>query len=210
MGFDAYAQNWDTDKRIDRARIIANEIGNSLDMDKVHTAMEFGCGTGLISFNLHDRFREITLVDSSEGMIDILRAKIHRHQIDNMIPVHGTVNENLTNKKFDVIYSSMVLHHIHDIPAIVKYFYDLLRNDGYLCIVDLNEEDDSFHKEYPDFDGHNGFNQEELSKALVRAGFDNIESNTFFLDEKTIEDTRIDYSLFLMKARKYCNTSLME
>lgn len=26
MSFDDYARNWDTDKRINRARIIANEI----------------------------------------------------------------------------------------------------------------------------------------------------------------------------------------
>ena len=67
----------------------------------------------------------------------------------------------------------------------------------------MNEEDGRFHKKYPDFDGHNGFNQEELKEILVRAGFDNIESNTFFYDEKNIEDEKINYSLFLMKARKH-------
>lgn len=89
---------------------------------------------------------------------------------------------------------------------IIKNFYELLNNHGYLCIVDLDEEDGSFHKNYPDFDGHNGFNQEELKKVLIGAGFRDIESNTFFYDEKIIEGQKINYSLFLMKARKYTNS----
>ncbi len=38
-------------------------------------AMEFGCGTGFISFNLIDSFKSITLIDSSKNMIDILSNK---------------------------------------------------------------------------------------------------------------------------------------
>ena len=32
--------------------------------------MEFGCGTALLSFQLKNYFEEISLVDTSEGMID--------------------------------------------------------------------------------------------------------------------------------------------
>jgi ubiquinone/menaquinone biosynthesis C-methylase UbiE len=104
--------------------------------------------------------------------------------------------------KFDIVYNSMVLHHIHDTESIIKNFYKLINKDGYLCIVDLNEEDGSFHKEFPDFDGHNGFNQDDLKNILINAGFKDVESHTFFNDKKVIEDQIIDYSLFLMKARK--------
>ena len=104
--------------------------------------------------------------------------------------------------KFDVIYNSMVMHHIQDTKAMVKNFYELLNKDGYLCIVDLDEEDGSFHKKYPDFDGHNGFNQSDLKNILVDCGFTDVESNTFYHNEKIIEGEKINYSLFLMKARK--------
>lgn len=207
MSFDQDAKNWDTDKRINRAKIIANEIVNSIDTDKNYSAMEFGCGTGLVSFNLYDKFKKITLIDSSKGMIDILNSKINKYKIENMITNQLDIsNEDSLDEKFDIIYNSMVLHHIHNTTEIIKKFYQLLNNDGYLCIVDLNEEDGSFHKEYPDFDGHNGFNQEELKRILVSAGFDNIEANTFLNDEKVIEGKKINYSLFLMKARKHENS----
>lgn len=203
MSFDDYAKTWDTDKRIERAKVVANEISNSINIDKKHSAMEFGCGTGLVSFNLYNKFKNITLIDSSKGMIDILNSKIEKYQVENMIPYHLDIsNEESLDMKFDVIYNSMVLHHIHDVKAIAKNFHELLNKDGYLCIVDLDKEDGSFHKNYSDYDGHNGFNHEELKKILSSVGFKDIEAHTFFYDEKIIENEKIKYSLFLMKARK--------
>jgi len=203
MSFDNYAKTWNTEKRINRAKIISNEISNSIDIHKNYSAMEFGCGTGLVSFNLYDKFKEITLVDSSIGMIDILNSKIGKYEVTNMIPLHLDISiENTLGMKFDIIYTSMVLHHILDTKAIIKNFSNLLNKDGYLCIVDLDEEDGSFHKNYPEFDGHNGFNQNDLKNILINSDFKDIDSNTFFYDEKIIGDERINYSLFLMKARK--------
>ncbi len=203
MSFDNYAKTWDTERRINRAKIIANEISNSIATNKNYSAMEFGCGTGLVSFNLHDKFKSIALVDSSKGMIDILNSKIDTYNLNNMFTYNLDISEeNSLDMKFDIVYNSMVLHHIDDTEAIIKNFYKLINKDGYLCIVDLDEEDGSFHKEFPDFHGHNGFNQHDLKNILINAGFKDVESHTFFNDKKVIEDQKIDYSLFLMKARK--------
>lgn len=201
MNFDDYAKTWDTDKKIERARIIANEISNSMGVNgKNYSAMEFGCGTGLVSFNLYDKLRSIALVDSSKGMIDILNSKINKYEVTNMVPYHVDIYGNSLSMKFDIIYNSMVLHHILDVNEIIKNFYQLLNKDGYLCIVDLDEEDGSFHKKFPDFDGHNGFNQDHLQDILRSAGFKSIESNTFYYDE--IEGEESKYSLFIMTARR--------
>ena len=201
MSFDDYARNWDTDKRINRARIIANEIEKVIQGSKEVSAMEFGCGTGLISFNLYDKLKKITLIDSSKGMIDILNSKIKRYEVKNMI----TKCQDILNEvdRFDIIYNSMVLHHINNTEEIIKKFYELLNNDGYLIIVDLNKEDGKFHKEYPDFNGHNGFEQEELQDILRRVGFKNVGSKTIYYDTKIIDGECVDYSLFLIEARKF-------
>lgn len=203
MGFDEEARNWDTERRISRAKIIADEIGNAIRNGRSRCAMEFGCGTGLISFNLCDSFKNITLIDSSKGMIDILNDKIQKNKKNNMTAKNlNLADGDMINENFDVIYSSMALHHIKDIESMIEKLYQLLNNYGYLCIVDMNEDDGSFHKGEPDFDGHNGFNQEILKNILTGAGFNDTESKTFYYDEKIIEGKSVGYSLFLMKARK--------
>ena len=97
----------------------------------------------------------------------------------------------------------MVLHHILDTNNIIKKFYELLNDKGELCIIDLDEEDGKFHKKYPEFNGHNGFSQTELKTILINIGFKDIEIRTFFDDEKIIENEKINYSLFIVKAKKY-------
>lgn len=203
MEFDSYAKTWDSDERIIRAEIIAKEIIGSIENSKESSALEFGCGTGLISFNIYDEFKSIALVDSSEEMINVLKCKINKYNADNMTPYLLDLSKGeVLPHKFDVIYSSMVLHHIEHIEDIIEKLYDLLNRGGCLCIVDIDEEDGSFHKNHSDFEGHNGFSQEGLKDILSKSGFKEVKSNTFYYNHKIIEGEKIDYSLFLMKGKK--------
>lgn len=203
MSFDERSINWDTEMRVRRARVISKEILKALKTDKSLSAMEFGCGTGLISFNLHDKFKSVILVDTSKGMIGVLNSKIQEYKIENMKAYRGDINrEAIFTNTFDVIYTSMVLHHILDTEGTLRNLYGLLNKGGYLCIVDLDEEDGSFHREEKDFMGHNGFNQKTLAKLLEKVGFKEVETNIIYRDDKLVGSEKISYSLFLMKGRK--------
>ncbi|SMC19780.1 Methyltransferase domain-containing protein [Clostridium acidisoli DSM 12555] len=204
MNFDIESITWDDERRKRRAKLIAKEINKSIQIKKQYTALEFGCGTGLISFFLNDKFETITLVDTSKGMIDVLNSKIETFQINNMKAYKMDINENniLPENSYDVIYTSMALHHIIDTETTIMNLYKLLKEDGYLCIIDLDEEDGSFHKEEKDFNGHNGFNQNYLKSVLLETGFKEAEVNTFYKDEKLVEEREVEYSLFLMVGRK--------
>lgn len=204
MNFDIQSTTWDDERRKKRAKLIAEEISKSIQIEKQYTALEFGCGTGLISFCLNDKFEMITLVDTSKAMIDVLNSKIEAFQIDNMRAYQIDINENniLLENSYDVIYTSMALHHIIDIETTIKNLYRLLKKDGYLCIIDLDEEDGSFHKEEKDFNGHNGFNQNDLKNVLLQTGFKAVEANTFYEGKKVVEEMKVKYSLFLMIGEK--------
>lgn len=208
MFFDDYAKKWDTDRRINRAKIISDEIASSIDIKKEYSAMEFGCGTGLISFNLVEKFENITLIDSSKDMIDVVKEKIEKYEVDNMKPYALDIFDEEIIEKFDVIYTSMVLHHIQDISGLANKFYTLLNDGGQVIIVDLDKEDGSFHKNEPGFNGHNGFEQEELKDILSKQGFKNINSKSFYYDEKKIDDEKVKYSLFIMKAQKHLDDEI--
>ena len=97
---------------------------------------------------------------------------------------------------FDLIVTSLVLHHVRHLDPVLAGFAQLLVPDGYLAIADLDAEDGSFHDH--DFDGHHGFDRAELSDRLASAGF---------IDIRVRDCTRIDrdgtgYSVFLATARR--------
>lgn len=199
MNFDIEAVNWDNEKRIKRSKIIAEEISGNIQIKSHYTALDFGCGTGLVSFNLYDKFNSITLIDTSKGMIGLLNEKIKDSGIKNMSALQLDINEDASMiGKFDVIYTSMALHHIKNTEATLKNLYHLLKDGGYLCIVELTEDDGTFHKMEKDFDGHNGFNPDALAEQLANAGFASIVSNVFYSGEKIIADEKVQYSLFIM------------
>lgn len=203
VNFNIEAANWDSEKRIKRAKIIADEIIKSIPIEGHFRALEFGCGTGLVSFNLADKFEHITLIDTSEGMIDKLNQKIRHSDVKNMNALCRDINAgSKLNEKYDVIYTSMALHHTQDINLTLETLYELLNSEGHLCIIELTPDDGSFHKEEKDFKGYNGFNQDFLKGLLHKLGFKNLSSHIFYNDKKLIDGVGVDYSLFIMTGRK--------
>jgi 2-polyprenyl-3-methyl-5-hydroxy-6-metoxy-1,4-benzoquinol methylase len=204
--FDKQAKEWDQDpKKTERAISIAKEMTDFIQPDKTMNAFEFGCGTGLLSYQLKDFFKTITLADTSEGMIKVLQEKISNEKITNFKPLLVDLLEDdvvIYENSYDVIYTLMTLHHIDDINKIAKIFNAMLKTGGYLCIADLVQEDGSFHTNVPGFNGHNGFDRAELSTILSNHGFE-VEYDKIPLEiEKEIGEVIKKYPLFLMICKK--------
>jgi ubiquinone/menaquinone biosynthesis C-methylase UbiE len=204
MDFDNEAQDWDNDpEKIERAVVFAKEINEFIKPDKTLNALEFGCGTGLLSFQLKDFFKTITLADNSEGMIKVLGEKIVKEGIDNFKPLHiDSLESDLKIKKYDVIFTLMTLHHMADVNNIVKVFNSILKRGGYLCIADLVKEDGSFHSDHDNFNGHNGFDRNELKDILSNNGFSVEYFKICFEIVKQFDDKNKKYPLFLMIGKK--------
>ena len=206
MDFSSQAIMWDSDRRVKRAKLIADQIAEAVEIKKHYNALEFGCGTGLISFNLCDKLNHITCMDTSEGMINALHAKIQQCKVDNMVACQCDINASHTVvPKYDLIFTSMALHHIVDIETTLVNLYRSLNIGGYLCIIELDEDDGSFHKLEEGFNGHNGFNQNDLNKVLGKIGFKEVDSFTFYSDQKIMEEVSVNYSLFIMTGKKMTN-----
>jgi len=204
MYFDKMAQEWDNDpQKIERAAVFAKEINDFIQPNKKLNALEFGCGTGLLSFKLKDFFKTITLADNSEGMINVLKEKIDKAGIKNFIPLLIDMFErDIQFPKIDVIYTLMTLHHMPDISKTLKEFNSILEPNGFLCIGDLVKEDGSFHSHEDDFDGHNGFDKDELSGILLKIGFKLAYYKECFVIEKMVDEKVYKYPLFIMICKK--------
>lgn len=203
MNYQDRIKELETDDIIKRSKIVANKINNLIEKQKNISVMEYGCGTGLIGFDLCSECNKMVLIDSNEEMINIIKEKIKLFKINNVTPIQlDLTKEPYKKEKFDLIFISLTLHHIIDIEDIIKKFYNLLNDNGSLCIIDLDKEDGSFHSNQVDFKGHNGFEHEEIKNVLNKTGFSNIQIETFLYDEKKYKEKTIPYSLFCAIAQK--------
>jgi len=196
--FDSRAREWDKDKmHMERSVAIATELEKMIPLRHSMKALEYGAGTGILSFMLKDRFSEITLMDNSQEMINICIEKTNYLETSHIVPLWFDLEHENYEGKFDLIYNQMVLHHVNDFEAIIKTFYSLLNTEGYLAIADLYTEDGSFHG--IDVKVHLGFDPEMLAEILKKAGFKDIEYKTCF--EVKRESGKI-FPVFLLVAQK--------
>jgi ubiquinone/menaquinone biosynthesis C-methylase UbiE len=204
MDFDQKAKDWDKDpQRVERARIFANEIIKFLGDKKPENALEFGSGTGLVSFWLKDYFKSITLADNSVGMMEVLNEKIKKEKISNMKPLLLDIFKGKSDlSDFDIIYTLLTLHHIKDIDKTFAIFNTMLSHGGYLCIGDLVTEDGSFHHKDPEFDGHKGFDPTDIKNELIKNGFIIEVNMPFFVIEHEYHQVMKKYPLFIIIAKK--------
>ena len=200
--FDVKAKNWDTPSKIERAQSIADAIRSKVSLSKEMSAFEYGCGTGLLSFALCQDLGPITLADSSDGMLEVVREKLDSENAENMYPVKLDLSKDpLPDARYDVVYTMMTLHHIPDTQQIIKQFYALLNPGGYLCISDLDKEDGSFHGRDV-HDVHKGFDRNKLAETAKGAGFTDISFSTAYELTKETDDGKQTFPIFLMVAKK--------
>ena len=204
MDFNEKAKNWDKDPdRMARACAFADEIVSIQGKNKKRSALEFGSGTGNVSFCLGNAFDTIILADTSKGMLEVLDEKIHATGAKGMVSYLITESDPLSRlKDFDVVYTLLTLHHIKDIAAIFRDFAGVLDKGGYLFIGDLLTEDGSFHFRDPEFDGHKGFDPESLMNTASENGFEAISWKIFYTIKREHNSVMKDYPLFILAARK--------
>ena len=198
--FDARAATWDDDPtKVERAQAVADAIVRSVPLTRSMRALEYGCGTGLLSFLLRPGLGEITLADVSAGMLDVAAGRIAAARDPGMRAVKlDLLTDPLPDTRFDLIYSLMTLHHIPDTAAILQRLHAALARPGYLCIADLDSEDGSFHG--AGFDGHLGFDRERLGALARQAGFATVEFSTAHVMSKAVGGELRRFPIFLMVA----------
>ena len=177
--FDKEAAQWDANPgRVKLANEVAAAIireampANNMDV------LDFGCGTGLVTLRLQPLVRTIVGVDSSPGMLGVLEGKIRTQGLKNIETRFVDFDKgDLIEGRFNLLVSSMTLHHVPDTARLFKQWHDLLLPGGLLCFADLDAEDGSFHGDNTGV-FHLGFDRDHLNKLLLTAGFRDIRDTT--------------------------------
>lgn len=191
--FDERAATWDDDAKVARAQQSAANIVRHVRLNGSERLFEYGAGTGLVAQALAAHVGPITVADTSQGMRDQLQQKIDDGRINearvwNLDLASDPIPEG---EFFDLIVTSMVLHHIATPLDVLQKFGSMLMSDGHLCIIDLDAEDGSFHGEGVIV--HHGFERSALEVILRDAGFNSVQ----IVDDGAVTHGDDHYSLFL-------------
>ncbi|HWS60912.1 MAG TPA: class I SAM-dependent methyltransferase [Flavobacterium sp.] len=195
--FSSKAKEYDTEiSRTQNVSTIAKTILQEISFSKEMSIMDFGSGTGLLLSEIAPYVGEITAVDISSAMNEVLKSKKEEINCSLQIVQMDLTKETL-EQKFDVIISSMTIHHIEDVLSLFKKFHSLLKENGILALADLDTEDGSFHTEDTGV-FHCGFDRKNFAELAKKAGFKNIKIQ----DASIIAKPNSNYSVFLLTAKK--------
>lgn len=195
--FNQVAQDWDKgDMRQTIAHTVFQTIVSRIALLNHMNIMDFGCGTGLLSFKIAPMVKSVVGVDLSEKMLEQLESK--NSDTLRVESVCRNICEMPLEKRFHGIVSSMAMHHVDDTAALLKAFHTHLKSDGFIAIADLDAEDGTFHSHGNDGVYHLGFERESLRKIIEDAGFANIRFHHVY----SVEKEGRDYPIFLVTAHK--------
>ena len=100
-----------------------------------------------------------------------LNEKLKALRIANVQTMLSEIGKTpLPAAEFDLIVSSMVLHHIPDVSQTFRRLRPCLRPGGWIALADLDSEDGTFHSDSTGI-FHHGFDRGEICRWLQAAGF---------------------------------------
>ena len=106
--------------------------------DKV---LDVGCGTGLLSLKfLKKADCSIIGIDNSKDMLSIFKDKIEKLSLEDKITckLGDAVSLNFPRNSFDIVASTVTLHHIKDKYPVIKKIHNILKPGGRFVLGDID------------------------------------------------------------------------
>lgn len=194
--FNTAAADWDKgDTRQNIAHSVFQTIVSRIALSSSMDIMDFGAGTGLLSFKIAPLVKSVMGVDLSHKMLEQIEAK--NSTLLQVKPIYRDILQEPLDHQFHGIVSSMALHHVSDTKALCKSFHSHLKRSGFIALADLEAEDGSFHNDNTGVH-HFGFDKMDLRNTLEDAGFENVR----FHEAYRVVKGEKDYPVFVVTALK--------
>lgn len=202
--FDTLASEWDSNPaRVTLARAVGQAISRIVPIQPHWRVLDYGAGTGLLTLCLQPMAGSMLALDASSGMLEVLSGKLAKAGVGNVqVRQSDLVSQSIPETDFDLIASSMTLHHIQEVPALLARLAALLNPGGWLALADLDTEDGSFHGQAGDV-FHCGFSRDQIARWLREAGLVNVglhDAHTMIKPDAAGQAR--SYGIFLATGRK--------
>ena len=111
-----------------------------LELDKTKSVLEVGVGTGRLAKKAAPRCLEFVGIDISPKTAE--RARENLKDFGNVSIICADFTDYPFERRFDVIYSSLVMMHFRDKDGFISKISGLLEKNGVFCLsIDKNRDD---------------------------------------------------------------------
>ncbi len=119
------------------------------DKEQPIRVMDLGCGTGTVAKAVADKFpnSKIVCLDMASNMIEMAKHKLASHKDVNFIV--GDFAQTDFNEKFDVVVSSLALHHLEYDDDKIRFYtkiYNSLVESGQFINADVVLASTDYHQ----------------------------------------------------------------
>ena len=158
--------------------------------DDIHGVLDLGSGPGVASVALAQRFASalVTAVDASQPLLDRVQGRAARFEVSDRVDtrladLERPIDDIAAAGSVDVVWASMVLHHVSRLPGVLADVHRLLRPGGMLAVMEFG----GAHGAFPDgFNvGREGF-AERLAGAMKSSLEEHLPAGATALDWKTL------------------------
>lgn len=143
--------------------------------------LDLGAGRGIAAFSFARAGAEIVYAVEPDGSVDVGRGAISRIRDKLPVLILGATGESLPIKDgtIDLIYVRQVLHHVIDLPSVLKECYRVVREGGMLLatrehVVDNERQLQKFLEDHPInalAGGEHAYPLETYVAAIQSSGF---------------------------------------
>ncbi|WP_431803545.1 class I SAM-dependent methyltransferase [Halobacillus andaensis] len=154
----------DSSKR--RDQFSPESLFELLPIQKNDTILDIGAGTGFLTIPAAKVTNGIVYaLDIDPTILQIAESKADQEGLENIQFLQGELRDaSLTNYSLDIVLASLVLHEIKPLPETLQRINQVLKVNGYLACVEL-EEEETRDKNHP------RINAAQMEKELNKAGF---------------------------------------
>lgn len=140
--FEEWANEYDaTLGKVKRHHALLDLVVKVSGIQRNDQILDIGCGTGLLSLKfLNKKECTITAIDSSSQMLKIFQEKIEKYHLSGNIQCEQKSAEDMDFKshQFDIIASTVALHHLKIKEPVIKNCYDYLNDGGRFVIGEMD------------------------------------------------------------------------
>lgn len=154
----------------ERRRLLPpEEILNILPIEKSHTILDAGAGSGYLTVPAAKLVNgAVYALDMDARMLDMIAAKAKAENITNIKLVPGSIDDiPLPEESADIVLASLILHEVRPLSRVLQQIRRVLKEDGHFLCLEYEKEEGTV----PGPPMHIRIHSSEMEQELLNAGF---------------------------------------